>query len=133
MFNVNNHELTGTLEEYYFDDYYRVLVMRDENKYVVSVDVYHAKWEYPDYEDLCIENVCLLVKEIVPRETSIRGVEKVIVIGVKVKDKYETIGVKWTIDHKPSSDEVYNIYRESWDIARGLLAKQSREVRNNSN
>lgn len=110
------------LEEYYFDEYYRVLVMGEENKYVVSVDVYYASWKYSEYRELCVGEVCLLVKDILPSEVkvSISGVEKISVIGVKVKDKCETINVKWIMNRKPTNEEISSIYKDSWSIVKAL-------------
>ena len=106
------------IEEHYLNDYYRVLVIRDNDKYIVSVDVYRAEWKYQDYFVNCINEVCLLFKEIENLDISIdlNGVEKIIVIGSRVKDKYETINVKWILNHKPSQTEVEKIYQYSWKI-----------------
>lgn len=117
-----NTEAGNVLEEYYFDDYYRVLVINEEGKYVVSVDVYYANWRYSEHRELCIEEVCLLVKEITPSQVkaNVDGVMKIMVIGTKVKDKHETINVKWIMNRKPSSNEILGIYRDSWNIVKGL-------------
>lgn len=117
-----NAEAGNVLEEYYFDDYYRVLVINEEGKYVVSVDVYYANWKYSEHRELCVEEVCLLIKEIAPSQVKVNmdGVVKIIVIGTRVKGKHETINVKWIMNRKPSINEVSSIYRESWNIAKNL-------------
>ncbi|MEM0001143.1 MAG: hypothetical protein QXH02_06915 [Desulfurococcaceae archaeon] len=119
-----NGEVGNVLEEYYFDDYYRVLVINEDGRYVVSVDVYYANWEYSEHRELCIEEVCLLVKEIAPSQVkvSVDGVVKVLVIGTRVGGRYETINVKWIMVRKPSSSEISSIYMDSWNIAKGFSA-----------
>lgn len=113
---------TGIVEEYYFDDYYRVLVMVDGTKYIVSVDVYYVGWNYNEYKELCVGEICLLVKELIPigRMDSI-NIEKIVVIGTRVGNKLETINVKWIMDSKPSDSEMLKIFKSSWRIARGEL------------
>lgn len=111
---------TGIIEEYYFDDYYRVLVMVDGTKYVVSVDVYYVGWNYDEYKELCIGEICLLVKELTPigRIDSI-NIEKIVVVGTRVGNKLETINVKWIMDSKPGDNEMLKIFKNSWRVARG--------------
>ncbi|MEM0325732.1 MAG: hypothetical protein QW733_01690 [Desulfurococcaceae archaeon] len=111
--NLSNEDV----EEYYFDDYYRVVVVRDEQDHIVSVDVYRPTWKYDSYESICVENVCLLISVLRnPEISAIHGVKKIIVIGVKVNEKVETVNVKWIVDHKPSRSEVEAMYRESWRL-----------------
>mgnify|MGYP001772586198 CR=1 FL=1 len=109
--------LKSKIEEYYFNEYYRVLVIEDEEGYVVSVDVYKNSWKYEDAESICVENTCLLLKKIKGNPTSnITGVKEVIVIGARVGSSLETINVKWLLDHKPSLEEVRAIYESSWQL-----------------
>lgn len=108
------------VEEHYFDEYYRVIVISEEGKYIVSVDVYRVGWSYKNYKEICIENICLLLKELPINlvGTTLRGVEKVILVGTRVGDKYETINVKWIVDHKPSDVELQELYDFSWKLIR---------------
>ncbi|MEM2025276.1 MAG: hypothetical protein QXW94_03195 [Desulfurococcaceae archaeon] len=110
------------IEELFFDEYYRMLVLEDLNRFIISVDVYKPGWDYTNYKDVCINETCLLLKELSPSEINLDaamgGVEKVVVVGVKVGAKFETIGVKWFMKHKPSSEEVRSIYERSWRIIR---------------
>lgn len=105
------------VEEYYFDDYYRVIVIRSSQYYVVSVDVYVNHWIFDVYESTCIEDTCLLVKKLGEDALEcISGVREIMVVGVKVGSKLETINVKWFVDHRPSAQEVETIYRCSWKL-----------------
>jgi len=119
------------IKEYYFDDYYRVLVIESGSKYVISVDVYYADWKYGNYREVCIGEVCLLVKELAPSEINVNfaNVEKVMVIGVRVGDKRETVNVKWIMGSKPGDDEIEGIYRHSWRIAQGELTEMASNIR----
>lgn len=106
------------IEEHYFDEYYRVVVLEDASKYVVSVDVYKPSWEFSDYRSVCADSVCLLVKELLPSEVSLRvdvqGVERVVVLGVKTGDRFETINVKWFVRSKPTAEDIRQLYEHSW-------------------
>jgi hypothetical protein len=107
--------------EQYFDNFYRVVVVRDNGEYVVSVDVYYVGWTYGDHREVCIENTCLLMKEL---DASILRVNpcksrKIIVIGTRLGSKAETINIKWICSEKPSGRELEELYRLSWIIARG--------------
>lgn len=105
------------VEEYYFDDYYRVVVVKDGQDYVVSVDVYKNSWAYDVYESICVENTCLFVKRLSGDSTRcVSGVREVMITGVKVGSKVETINVKWILDHKPSFQEVGALYECSWRL-----------------
>ncbi|MEM4490547.1 MAG: hypothetical protein QXK41_05245 [Desulfurococcaceae archaeon] len=115
--------INNGMEEYYFDNFYRVVLLRDDEKYVVSVDVYYAGWKYDDQRKICVENTCLIIKEIDPSETSIslQDVERIFVIGVKVDNKFETINVKWILKSKPCREVIETIYKFSWKLASGML------------
>lgn len=123
----------GIIEEYYFDEYYRVLVMADGAKYVVSVDVYHVGWNFNGCKELCMGEICLLVKELAPivKIDSI-NIEKIIIIGTKVGNRLETINVKWIVSNRPSDNEMLKIFRSSWKIARGELSDVFQGVRTDS-
>lgn len=107
------------IREYYFDEYYRVIVVRDGEKYVVSVDVYRPNWVFSDHREICAENTCLLFKELDNRVMGVSGVEKTIIIGAKTGNRVETINVKWIIDHEPSEEEIREMYKYSWSIVSG--------------
>lgn len=109
-------DYNANVEEYYFDDYYRVVILRENGSYVVSVDVYSSDWIFKSFESICVENVCMLVKRLKDIPTEVNGVSEIIIIGVRVKDKLETINVKWVMDHKPSREELERVYRSSWQL-----------------
>jgi len=114
---VTHDELTSYYEELYFDEFYRVLVLRDESGYLVSVDVYAKKNSFEYSNRICIDKVCLLVKELeTPREV-LHGVIKVLIVAVKVHDNpVEVVSVKWILDHKPSREEIEELYKASWRL-----------------
>ncbi|AFL67036.1 hypothetical protein Desfe_1165 [Desulfurococcus amylolyticus DSM 16532] len=111
----------GIISEYYFSDYYRVIVIEEGDSYIVSVDVYRSKWIFTDYTEKCVENTCLLLKELSPesngnRYVDLDSVSKIIIIGVKVDDNYETINVKWVLRKKPTYSDIESLYEASWRI-----------------
>ncbi|MCY0868903.1 MAG: hypothetical protein OWQ48_06760 [Desulfurococcus sp.] len=128
--------MNGSIEpenvsEYYFSEHYRVLVVEENGEFTVSVDVYREGWDFTDYTSKCIGDVCLLLKELTSDSLrivaeGIEGVVKVAVIGVRVADKYETIGVKWVIDRKPGYAQVEAIYKASWKLV-GCAREACRE------
>jgi len=111
----------GDYEELYFDEYYRVLVLSERDNYIVSVDVYVKKDKFEYSSETCTDNVCLLVREIKETHCKVPGVTRVLVIAVKVRENpVEVVSVKWILDHKPSREEVEELYRESWRLATSL-------------
>lgn len=110
------------IEEYFFDNFYRVLVIPEDGKFIVSVDVYIAYWNHTNPREICIENTCLLVKEISNISLGMDlSVEKIVVIGVRVSGKDETINVKWVLNRKPGFQDIERLYKYSWLIARGQV------------
>jgi len=120
MSKANKTTATYDVEEYYFNEYYRVLVIKDEEGYVVSVDVYESKWSHSNYKSTCIDDTCLLAKEVEAGdlELNISGVRKLVIIGVKVGNKAEVISVKWILNHKPSYEELETIFKKSWQLVK---------------
>jgi hypothetical protein len=125
---MNTGDEADYLEEYYFDNFYRVLVIRENEKYVVSVDVYYNGWKYINQKEVCVENTCLLVKEIDPNDVKavFQSVEKIFIIGVKVNDKLETVNVKWVSNSKPNREVIEEIYKYSWKIASGEVSANTK-------
>ncbi|MEM4718182.1 MAG: hypothetical protein QXE81_05430 [Desulfurococcaceae archaeon] len=118
---MNKSDL-NKVEEYFFDNYYRVLVLPEDGKFIVSVDVYITQWNQSDQREICIENTCLLVKEINNFSPGIdQRVEKIIVIGVRVAGRDETINVKWILSGKPGFLDIEKLYKYSWLVARGQM------------
>lgn len=108
----------GEHEEVYFDEFYRVLVLGEKGKYIVSVDVYAKSEKFEYSNSTCVDNVCLLVKEVKELPSSVQGIIKTLIIAVKVlENPVEIVSVKWLLDHKPSREEIEKIYRESWRLA----------------
>lgn len=113
----------GTVEvaEYYFSDYYRVVVIGEDNLFIVSVDVYRKGWLFSGFEEKCVSNglVCARFKTLenpsLPEDLS-SITEKVIVEGIKASGAEETISVKWLLNRKPTLEEVSRIHELSWRL-----------------
>ena len=108
-------------EEIYFDEFYRVLVIREGDTYIVSVDVYSKRDNFEYSNRTCTDDVCLLIRE-VGEVTSLHeilhGVLKILVVAVKVRDNpVEIVNVKWILNRKPSGKEIKEIYKLSWQLA----------------
>jgi len=115
--------LPENVAEYWFANYYRVLVINLENgSKVLSVDVYRKAWLFGESEAQCIENnkYCLLYKVLEPKpetyELKRAVIEKIIVTGVKVGDIYETVNVRWFIRGELEAPEIEKIFYWSWEI-----------------
>ncbi|QOR94857.1 hypothetical protein IMZ38_02765 [Thermosphaera chiliense] len=107
--------------EYYFSDYYRVIVFREGENFIVSVDVYRKGWPFKDYEEKCVAEgqVCLLFKTISPAQLPgepLLSVEKIIVEGVRVSGVEETISVKWFFKGELGQEEVSKVFNASWSL-----------------
>jgi hypothetical protein len=115
-------EKPGNITEYWFLDYYRVLVVElggDEK--LVSVDVYRRGWLYEDYEYECVSNnrYCILYKDLEPIDKyslPTASIEKITVTGIKALDQYEIVNVRWFIRGKLVYRDVENIFYWSWEL-----------------
>lgn len=101
------------IEEYYFDDFYRVILVEEEEGYTLSVDVYLPYWPFGESEKSCVtadgREICLLFKELEINEfTDLVG--KVVVTGSLIGGESETINVKYFLKRRPSTEEVRQLY-----------------------
>jgi hypothetical protein len=109
--------------EYYLSDYYRVVVIREGEGFLVSVDVYRKGWFFKDHEEKCVGDgkVCLMFKQLLPTSLSneLSGItEKIIVEGIRVSGIEETISVKWFLKRRPDYEDVLRIFNTSWGLIR---------------
>lgn len=111
------------VSEYWFMDYYRVLVVNLNGiRKFVSVDVYRPGWPFSEHEELCISSAacCLLYKELGASEYASLfdrvSVEKIVVTGVKTNGSLETINVRWFIRGEPTYSDIEKIFRCSWEL-----------------
>jgi len=107
--------------EYYFSDYYRVIVFREGENFIVSVDVYRKGWPFKDYEEKCVSGgeVCLLFKTVPPAQLPGEPpllAEKIIVEGVRVSGVEETISVKWFFKGELGQEDVSKVFNASWSL-----------------
>ncbi|WP_448579193.1 hypothetical protein [Thermosphaera sp.] len=107
--------------EYYFSDYYRVVVFKEGDAFIASVDVYRKGWPFKDYEEKCVAEgeVCLLFKIILPDQLPGEpplSTEKIMVEGIRVSGVEETISVKWFFKGKLEQDDVSRVFNASWSL-----------------
>jgi hypothetical protein len=112
---------THHYEEIYFDEFYRVLVLSEKSSFIVSVDVYMKKTSFESSKKTCIDDICLLLKEVEEASKALPGVIRVLVVAIKVRENpVEVVSVKWILDHKPGREEIEHIYKESWGLINTL-------------
>ncbi|MEM3925976.1 MAG: hypothetical protein QXU22_04280 [Desulfurococcaceae archaeon] len=113
------------IDEYYFSDFYRTIVVKSgENEYMVSVDVYkktdRCALDNQDIKYTCVEDTCLIIEEVkptlIPKSIATIGINKVLVIGIRVSDNCEVINVKWFVNRKPTFEDVKAMFDASWWI-----------------
>lgn len=119
-------EKPGNVSEYWFLKYYRVLVIEEDDKKIVSVDVYRKNFVATSKTVLkCIdgENYCIMYEELSEPEyrdvipSSLRDkVKKVVVVGVKAKDKLETINVRYVVHGNLKYSDVEELFYASWKL-----------------
>uniref|UniRef100_A0A7C4D7B9 Uncharacterized protein n=1 Tax=Staphylothermus marinus TaxID=2280 RepID=A0A7C4D7B9_STAMA len=116
-------EKPSNVSEYWFNNYYRVIVVKLSNdKKFVSVDVYRDKWLFKDYEEICISNneYCLLYSEVDPLKYNHLFdnilIDKIIVTGVKSNKVFETINIRWFITGEIDYNSILKIFQYSWEI-----------------
>lgn len=109
------------VSEYYFSDYFRVVLLRDGDQFIASVDVYRKGWFFSGHEEKCVSDnrVCVMFKRvdpsILPKDFSLI-IDQVIIVGARISGVEETISVKWVLKKEPSYDEISRIYELSWRI-----------------
>ncbi len=106
------------VSEYWFLQFYRVLKIKTDDKYFLSVDVYRPRYPFNPTSKTCVkdEEYCTLYYEYPVENIGIKGVEKIIVTGVKAKDKTETVNVRWILSIDPDYKLVEEIFYKSWEI-----------------
>lgn len=119
-------EKPSNVNEYWFLKYYRVLVIEEDDKKIVSVDVYKKDFTVTSNTVLkCIDdkNYCIMYRELSMPEyrnvipSSLRDkVKKVVVVGVKAKDKLETINVRYVVHGDLKYSDVEELFYTSWKL-----------------
>ncbi len=118
------------VSEYWFHNYYRVLVVKTGSSYLVSVDVYRKGWIWSidDRECVCNGEYCLLYHRVSREElASIDGLEDVIdrvveafIVGVKARDRLETVNVRYRIEGSSplKYSDIEKIFYASWSLTK---------------
>jgi len=108
--------------EYWFYNYYRAVLVSSGDVIVVSIDVYRRSWVFNDYRMICVKDneYCLLYAELkdgLDKYVLDNGVvDRVVVTGVKARDVYETINVKWFVKGVLNDSDVEKLFKYSWMI-----------------
>lgn len=112
------------INEYWFHDYWRVLVIETSDRLIVSIDVYREGWFWNIDSRKCIdgENYCILYHKVSLEEIGkLLGklseyIIDVEIIGIKAKDRFETIGVRYVISSNKNLtfQDLSELFYKSW-------------------
>ncbi|WFO75423.1 hypothetical protein J4526_00525 [Desulfurococcaceae archaeon MEX13E-LK6-19] len=129
-------EQPSNVSEYWFLRYYRVLIIEENGKKTVSVDVYKKGFVHKITSEKCLENkeYCILYSEIDKKdylkilgEDLANKIEKTIVVGVKAKNKTETVNVRYIINGELTYNDIERLFYKSWEII-GCNAPREEEL-----
>jgi len=125
------------ISEYWFHDYWRVLIIELSNRTIVSVDVYRDGWFWNTDSMKCIdvENYCILYHKVSMDELSRVFGElskyfiSVEVVGIKAKDRLETVNVRYMVsgDKKLTYNDISELFYKSW-ILIGCVFKDVEDI-----
>ena len=125
MNKVYTMEQPSNVSEYWFLRYYRVLVIAENSKKTVSVDVYKKGFNHVTTSEKCLENkeYCILYSEIDKKDYfELFGkdlgnkIEKIIIVGIKAKDKTETVNVRYIVNGELTYNDIGKLFYKSWEI-----------------
>ena len=125
------------ISEYWFHDYWRVLIVELSDRSIVSVDVYRDGWFWNTDSMKCIddENYCVLYHKVSLDELSRVFGElskyfiSVEVVGIKAKDRLETVNVRYTVsgDKKLTYNDISELFYKSWVLI-GCIFKDVEDI-----
>ena len=125
------------ISEYWFHDYWRVLIVELSDRSIVSVDVYRDGWFWNTDSIRCIdgENYCILYHKVSMDELSRVFGElskyfiSVEVVGIKAKDRFETVNVRYTVsgDKKLTYNDISELFYKSWVLI-GCIFKDVEDI-----
>ncbi|WP_440058923.1 hypothetical protein ACSU1N_03775 [Thermogladius sp. 4427co] len=108
------------VREVYFSNYYRVLLVEEEDRVFISVDVYKKGFDFSISKSMCVrEDFCLLYSSLDPG--SYKGLlpENVLsieVVGARTPAGLETLNVRWVVKKPVDNDLLKKIFEASWKI-----------------
>ena len=119
-------EAPDNVSEYWFLEFYRVLVTRIDNENYVSVDVYREEWPWSldGSTKICVkdEEYCLLYhvidRDLVNKvfDKLAENIVKVEAVGVKTGDKLETVNVRYIIRGELKYNDIEQLFYNSWKL-----------------
>jgi len=113
------------VEEYWFDEYYRVYKLRlRDGKIVLTIDVYREGFPLEPGDRLSLGQVSLLYSDLDPGVLGLPGVKKVELVGLEVPGRRETIGVRVYMKRDPGPGKVEEIYRKARSLVEGLAPSE---------
>ncbi len=111
------------VEEYWFDEYYRVYKLRlRDGKIVLTIDVYREGFPLEPEDRLSLGQVSLLYSDLSPNVLGLPGIDRVELVGLEVPGRRETIGVRVYMSRDPGPGEVEEIYRRARKAVEGLAS-----------
>ncbi|MGC9121885.1 MAG: hypothetical protein ACP5HP_02985 [Thermogladius sp.] len=120
--------LPHSVREVYFSDYYRVLVVEEDDKVFVSVDVYKKGFDYPVTRTSCVkEDFCLIYSTLDPALAGpdLKDVTLSLeVVGSKTPGGVETLNVRWVLRKPLGEDVLRKVFETSWLLIRAKPTPQ---------
>lgn len=120
-----------SVSEYWFHNYYRVLVIDSSSEYVVSVDVYRRGWLWSVDEESCLSDreYCLVYHRVDPAVLSDKLgdlaslVRRVEIVGVKARGRVEAVNVRYFLsrDRVLKYSDIEKLFYISWDLVGARL------------
>jgi len=121
---VYSLEFLGNISEYWFHDYWRVLVIELSDRLIISVDVYRDTWLWNTDSIECIDdkNYCILYYKVSKDELNkvFGELSKYFIdaeiVGIKAKDRFETVNVRYKVsgDKKLTYNDISELFYKSW-------------------
>lgn len=119
------------VRELHFSDYYRMLVVEEEDRLYISVDVYKKGFDYPVTKSVCVrDDFCLLYSNQarVDLEPELAGkVIELVIVGSKTPAGLETLNVRWVVKKPFSDEELRKVFDASWRLVKAKPQNSSPE------
>ena len=111
------------LEEHWFDEFYRVLVIREDDEIIVSVDLYAEVPCTPGSSVLRLGETSLTYIEVEPRCLGIEAGKAELLVLDAGTGSCELIGARIHLEPAAETmpvDEIYRIVKSSWRRCMGI-------------
>jgi len=119
-------ESMENISEYWFHEYWRVLLIGSGDHLIVSVDVYRTGWFWNTDSMECLSDgkYCLLYHNVSRDELDrvlgelSKYIVKAEIVGVKAGERFETVNVRYTVsrDRELTYNDISDLFYSSWKL-----------------